>query len=111
MGIFTGRTVGTIDLGGASADIPIIDTTDAIGVNAFNIKNNSAAGRVIDIYSSPNLISASGTKVATLTLAAGKSGDVGEVIGQNYTDNIIAVADGTDCDATMSYTQYDGDDV
>lgn len=113
MTIKTGLGTGVIAV--LAADTTILAVTDRVTISASNCQNTTGATVSITFYISTDLTSAAGEEVATLSLSAGESVDVGEIIGEGYADalpeNIIAVGSAVGINCTTTFTQYSGDDI
>ena len=111
MTIKTGVGTGVIEV--LAADTTILAVTDRVDISACNCQNTTAATVSITFYISPDLTSAAGKEVATLSLAASESQDVGEIIGEGYKalENIIAVGSVAGINCTTTFIQYSGDDI
>lgn len=79
-------------------------------VTHCSLSNTTGGTIVVSLYESPNLTSASGKLVATVTLTATTSDQVVEIIGVSYLVglNLIATADVVGSNATITVTDYDG---
>ncbi|MAF43428.1 MAG: hypothetical protein CMI54_04565 [Parcubacteria group bacterium] len=84
---------------------------DRYAVSAMSIYNTTGASINVQIYESPNLTSASGVLVDEYDVGANDQVDVLGVIGQGYTDNLIAVPDATGTNIKTSGIDYSGADV
>lgn len=81
---------------------------DRYHVGACNINNNSTTLTVeIAIFISPDLTSASGKQVDSLTLGPEDELDINAIIGQGYTENVIVTVDNPAV-GTITVTQYTG---
>jgi hypothetical protein len=87
-------------------------TVERYAITAFNIFNNSASAVTVNLFSSPDLTSASGEKVAQYSIPANSDIDINALIGQGYMGfNIIATAStGGVLNASITLTAYDGGD-
>ncbi len=84
---------------------------DRYHVGAFAIFNDTATTITVDIYISPNLTSASGLKVETISFGPDQAADINAVIGQGYTaENIIGVASAVGVNSTITRTEYTNGD-
>jgi hypothetical protein len=99
--------VGTSD----TAVIQLPFGVERIGVTAASVHNTAGANRVLTLWESQNLTSASGTVVAVYTVPANSSVDIQEVLGQGYENtNIIAQGSSAGLNFRSTGTTYtDGD--
>lgn len=105
--------LGTISV--LAGDTTIIDQNAPVtryAIGAFSLHNTTAAAVTVTVFTSPNLTSASGKRVASYSVPGNQSVDVVELIGQGFpiATNVIAVGSGVGVNATASITQYDGED-
>lgn len=120
MAVRVNLTDGVQQLGASSADVVLHNQAVRTAINAFNLRNTLAVNVQVSIYDSPDDTSASGEKIAQLTM--GPAGtldetlDVIEAIGQAYTANIriVGVIDTAgvsagEVTAKITYTEYTGD--
>jgi hypothetical protein len=84
---------------------------ERVGVTAASVHNTTGANRVLTLWESPNLTSASGSVIAEYTVLPDSSVDIQEVLGQGYENtNIIAQASSAGLNFRSSGTTYtDGD--
>ena len=92
MAIKSGKNDGVVTLNGSGGDRTLHNKTNRTQVTAFNLKNNASVEVAIEIYISTDGTSASGQKVADITLEAGGSGDVLEMIGEGLEANYYVVS-------------------
>ena len=97
----------TIDIG--ATDTAIHSTTDRIAVSGLSCYSTAATS--VTFYVSPDLTTASGEILTVVDFLAGESKTVSALTGMGFTDNIIAVAGLVGVNATLTYTQYSGDDI
>lgn len=97
MAIRTNIGLGVTDLGATGADVVLIQPStlgiERIAVTAMTLHETAGtATTVVNLFESPDLTSASGTRIAQVTLSADETLDVTAIIGQGYTttQNIIA---------------------
>ena len=81
---------------------------ERIAVSALSVFNDGITTNV-NIYSSPNLTSASGTKIGSVTVGTDKAVDLVSVIGQGFKvgENLIATAGTSDVNASITVVEYD----
>lgn len=116
MAIRTGISAAVIELAAATTDTVILAGQAAgsrAAVSALSLFNTSGANRDVEIYESPDNTSASGTLVATVSLAALESYQVAECIGQGFASGQRLIAVQTtggaalgDVTAKLTYTVY-----
>jgi hypothetical protein len=105
----------TLDIGAVSIDTAVINFANRVAITAASLHNTTASNRAVTLYASPDTTSASGKKIADYTLAANRSEDISEIIGQGYEgENVIAVAStggavAGDLNIKVTYIQYTGD--
>lgn len=109
MGIKSGIGTGVIPI--LDTDTTVLLTSDRVVVTACNCHNTTGGTLNISVHISADEISANGEEVATLSIAAGENQDIGAIIGEGQTDNIIMVADFVGVNCTTTYTQFSGDSV
>mgnify|MGYP003664229656 CR=1 FL=1 len=88
-----------------------VATDERISVSGWFVHATSAAD--LEIYSSPNLTSASGDLIYKKTYAIDDTLDVSQLIDSGFKEgeNLIAVASVAGLNTTMTYTLYTGNDV
>jgi len=102
---------GPVNIGTTDTVLFIPGIIDRYHVGAFAMFNDTANTVTVDIYISPNVTSASGIKVESISLAADQAIDINAVIGQGYTAlNIIGVASAVGLNSTITRTEYTNGD-
>lgn len=104
-----GLGVGVINL--SVSDNTILAVTERIKVETATLYNTNTVTATVTVFSSPDLTSVSGDQVDVKVLGANDTLDIGGIIGQGYTDNLIYVVDVTGVNAQLTYTQYSGNSV
>lgn len=104
--------LGTVDIG--TTDTVLIQTLAPLtrqAITAFTLHETAAAAVSVSFYSSPDLTSASGDRIAVIALAADETLIVSELIDQSFPVgfNLIAVADVVGSNCTITVAEYDGD--
>lgn len=102
------------NVGSGSIDVTTVDTViyeqasiDRYQVTALNTYNDTGAGILVEFWVSPNLTSASGDKVASVTIGAASDIDINAIVGQGYSNlNIIAKAASVGLNASITVTEY-----
>lgn len=114
MAIFGNLPQNPIDVGTSDTTIINVGGTiyTRIAISALSLHNTTGASITVELYHSPDATSASGERVANVSVPANSSEDVNSLIGQavNNTRFIVAVGDAAGCNALMSYTGYTEDD-
>jgi hypothetical protein len=104
----------TLDIGAVSADTAVVNFSNRVAITAASLHNTTASDRAVTFYASPDTTSAAGKEIGVYTLAANRSEDVSEIIGQGYeNENIIAVvstggAVSGDLNIKITYISYTG---
>lgn len=107
------------NLGAGVVPVLTTDTTlftkgndvDRYQVGACNVYNTTGATIVLSVYISPDLTSASGALVDTVSIGANSEIDVNSIVGQGYTaQNIIVLADAIGLNASLTRTEYSSGD-
>ncbi len=95
-------------------DNTVINSTsrgDRYAVSASSLYNTTGASINIEFYESTDLTSGNGILIEVYDIAGGERLDVASIIGQGYTDNIIAVPNGAGCNIKCTGIDYTGSDV
>lgn len=96
---------------GAAVDTVLLDiTADRVSISSGILHNNGAGTIIVDIYVSPDLTSASGSRIGQYTIAVDELKQIDCLIGQGFSsaENIIANADVAGCNALFARTDYTG---
>ncbi len=111
MAIKTGLSNDVVAVLAADTVIYTVSTDTRAKVEAFNAHATAAA--TVTFYISPDDTSASGDVVGSYTFALGEDLDINALVGQGYDagKRIIAVADVTGVNASLTYTLWTGDQV
>lgn len=83
-------------------------TPERIAITAASLHNTTASPIVVQVYVSPNLTTASGSRVDYISIAANSTSDISGIIseGIDSTLNIVAIADLVGCNAFLSIAEY-----
>lgn len=107
--------LGVVDIG--TGDTVLLNVADLVGiervaVSVASLHNTDTVATInVTIFESPDLTSAAGKAVATLTISPSYEEDINAIIGQGYeSSKLIAVADAVGTNARLSVTTYDGGD-
>tara|TARA_R110000803_G_scaffold166755_1_gene230012 strand:- start:4654 stop:5007 length:354 start_codon:yes stop_codon:yes gene_type:complete len=92
MAIQSGKNIGVTPLNGTGGDKTLHNQATRSMITAFNLKNNSALEAIVRIFVSPTSASSAGDRVAEITIEAGGSADVLEMIGEGVLATYFVVA-------------------
>jgi len=113
MAIQSGKTDGVTPLNGTGGDKILHNQATRSQVTAFNLKNNAAIEVTVGLYVSPTSASSAGDLVAEITIEAGGSADVLELIGEGVLAALFIVANITtsainngDVLSSLTYTVF-----
>jgi len=81
---------------------------ERIAITAASLHNTTAGSIVVQVYVSPDLTTASGKRVDSVTLATNETMDIPGIISQGLDSvlNIIAIADLIGCNASLTIVEY-----
>lgn len=98
----------------AVGDNTVIDSSargDRYAVTAISAHNTGVVTITVTFYESPDATSASGEQLDVVEIGANEQKDINGIIGQGYTQNIIAVPSTAGVNIKSSGIDYTGSDV
>lgn len=108
MAIESGKSLGTVAI--LAADTVLINTVglDRQVISSGIIHNTTAGVITVNFYDSPDLTSASGSLIASISVGANTQKNITDLIGQSFpvNQNLIAVGTAAGTNSRITVTQY-----